>query len=42
MTLLVDRGGFWSEAQRMRLLKLATFLCILAGEAYRTSRFLGI
>jgi len=42
MSSLVDRTRCCSQAPRVRLLKLATLLCILAGEAYRIVRFLGV
>jgi hypothetical protein len=41
MKSLIDRTRGWSPGQRLRLLKLTTVLFIVAGEAYRTVRFLG-
>jgi hypothetical protein len=41
MRSIIVRARWWPEAQRLRLLKLTTLLFVVAGEAYRTMRFLG-
>jgi hypothetical protein len=41
MHFIIDQTRSRPEAQRLRLLKVFTLLFIVAGEAYRTVRFLG-